>query len=91
MGFLTKNHKNNQQIATNDESTTFFDDDSDSITNISFSLNDFLMKFAVEKFCDIVTKLKRTSRTFVQNNVSISGDKQQSVPIFQVLGGGGDV
>lgn len=86
LGFLTKYHQNNQKLQRigNDESTSFlFGDDNDS-TSHNFSLNEFFMQFAIEKFCDVATNLKRTNRTFVQNKILMSKDTHQ--PIFQVKG-----
>lgn len=84
---MTKYHQISQQSTDtgNDESTSaFLDETLDSSTSANFNLNEFFMNFALEKYCDIATNLKRTNRTFVQNNFSISSDSQQPVPIFQV-------
>lgn len=88
LGFLTRcNSRNGTSASHHDESVSgFFDDDMESTTAnnaVNFSLNDFYMDNPVEKFCDVAVKLKRTNRTFVHNNFTVSTDGQQSVPIFQ--------
>lgn len=84
LGFLTKYQFNNEKLSniSNDELLNVFMEDEFNSASKNFSLNEFFMKFPIEKFCDVVTNLTRTNRTFIQNNFSINNAQQ--VPIFQV-------
>lgn len=90
---LNSTTANETSTTLNDGSTatnaSFLDDDL-SMTPLSkssmpsFNLNDFLTKYSAEKYCDLVTRLKRTTRTFAQTNYSLNDGQQSVVPIFQV-------
>ena len=92
---MTLNSTTTNEMSTtlNDGSTatnaSFLDDDL-SMTPLSkssipsFNLNDFLNRYSAEKYCDLVTRLKRTTRTFAQTNYSLTDGQQSVVPIFQV-------